>query len=478
VLIERGAQPDDYGTDGEEAPRPRRYSSDLLPTHRRLTEIHRTARGTLSLMPKLTMPVETEDAPADTAPPVIPPQRYPHLAVHAPAVERRPEPAPAAVAPPVPTPPAQTPAEPEEQPPTAEAVVASIHEPELPAKPVNEVEMKPARPRRGKRWVRVRVMYRRTEGLRHWGWGIARRGLVMLMTGLFITAVWTPRLLWWAVSSAAVHGYRATHAAITFTWGVLSDAARATPRPERNPLMPRLSAGRGGPGDAASNTEAAEPRAWSQDVAPPYRPVVFMYPPKAQDTAQAERRPAAAGRTTRPTPAESVRQNDGPDATEEPAFPGGLFESLEAAPAGARHDREATPAARPRIVAAPSSLREPDLVDTPPPFQSTGWEIGILSAGLRNLVLAVVGATLGFIVGAVLFMTTPGPGVMAGVLLMIAGVGGLLLTLVQLNEWLTGLKHELTPSTRLGIRALGIAGAACLLAAFAVTTLPRGVWPI
>lgn len=455
---------------------------DLLPTHRRLPDIHRTSRGTLSLKPKLPAPPVEDAATADAAPPVIPPQRYRQPAEPAPAVEQQSVvmPEPAAQQAPAPSINGYTPALTQEPQPQPASTTSDEAEP--PAEPT--AEEVPAPRRRYKFWVRCRVMYRRTEGARRWLWRVGRRGLVLLLTGLFVTAVWTPRLLWWGVSGGVVHTYRITRSAVVFSWGVLSDAARATPVPDRNPLMPRPIPRSGEQTETGTNAnasgDAAQPRLRPVDVAPPYRPVVFMYPPKshAEAQAKADLEPAAPERVALPPQVDpGTDKTDADAASTQPVATSRL---LNPSATQRRTDRQTPPTspARNGIAPAPSSVREPDIVDTLPPFQSTGWEIGILSAGLRNLVLAVVGATLSFMVGSVLFMGTPGPAVMVGVLLMIGGVGGLLLTLVQLNEWLSGLKHELTPSTRLGIRALGMAGAACLLAAFAVTTLPRGIWPI
>lgn len=482
MLIESGAQREEFEADGDDKPQPRRYSVDLLPTQRRLPDIHRTSCGTLSLKPKLSAPPVKDAATADAAPPVIPPQRYRQPAVQAPAVEQQPAlmPEPTAQQESAQSITRYTPAL--TQAPQPQPANAQGDEDKPAGGPITEEV--PAPRRRYKFWVRCRVMYRRTEGARRWLWRVGRRGLVLLLTGMFIAAVWTPRLLWWGVSGGVVHTYRITRSAVVFSWGVLSDAARATPVPERNPLMPRpiprSAEQTKHQTDATASGDAAQPRLRPVDVAPPYRPVVFMYPPKshAEVQAKSDLKPAAPERVALPPHTDPGTDKTNADAA--PTQPVETSRLLNPSATQRRTDRQTQPTspARNGIAPAPSSVREPDIVDTPPPFQSTGWEIGILSAGLRNLVLAVVGATLSFMVGSVLFMGTPGPAVMVGVLLMIGGVGGLLLTLVQLNEWLAGLKHELTPPTRLGIRALGMAGAACLLAAFAVTTLPRGIWPI
>lgn len=102
----------------------------------------------------------------------------------------------------------------------------------------------------------------------------------------------------------------------------------------------------------------------------------------------------------------------------------------------------------------------------------------LATSGTNSLLLTLIGATAFFCVGFFLSQMEPRQVVVAGVGLMIAGVGGSLLSMMLLYEWLGSLRYQMAMPIRMLFGSAGLIGVVCLVVAFAAVTIPREHWPV
>ncbi|MEM9414290.1 MAG: hypothetical protein AAGA29_02275 [Planctomycetota bacterium] len=301
-----------------------------------------------------------------------------------------------------------------------------------------------------------------------------RRCLVTTFSIIFTVARWTPRVLW-CCSFGLLKAFA----------DILSEAAQTSKAPA--PLKQREAA------DAEPETESRAPLADHPPKAMPLpvsaQPIVShkavrVYP--AQRPAPAAVLPEHKPATATPRPQVSAIDDahahapalDAPPEVEADPLAPPPVPPLYPVTRDAIDEIAAAKRCKP-IAAAPSStllVFEADIpADVPHAAQMSP---GFFSSGLGNLLLILMGSTILFSAGFALSLVDHNTTMMAGVLLMIAGVGGSLLSMMLLNEWVNALRFQMVLPVRLGVRVMGLCAAISLLMAFAAVTIPREHWPI
>ncbi|XAL99554.1 hypothetical protein OT109_18490 [Phycisphaeraceae bacterium D3-23] len=299
------------------------------------------------------------------------------------------------------------------------------------------------------------------------------RHLIVATLSTLITAIrWIPRILWCCSFGVLKAGY-----------DILSEAARTShaPAPFKKPELAKQPEP-----EAISKPVVASQPVHAAAVSAPYRPVVFESPPSARAI---DRHPTPASKWTpepQPQIVPAAPSQNPPDAqpdtaprphkrdpNDPPPVPP-LYPVIKDATDEIASARRLGP-----LVVGPSSVLSAPTIDSSADLpRPAGSASGFFASGLGNLMLMLLGSTLCFAAGFGLSMLDKDSLVMLGVLMMIAGVGGSLLGVMLLNEWVSALRFQLKLPARFVIRVMGLCAAACLLAAFAAVTIPREHWPI
>ncbi|MFI4860650.1 MAG: hypothetical protein ACIAXF_08225 [Phycisphaerales bacterium JB063] len=307
-----------------------------------------------------------------------------------------------------------------------------------------------------------------------------RRGLVRSLSMVFTVVRWTPRILWCCSFGLIKAGY-----------DILSEAAQTSkapaPRQKQGAYkqLDTLKQDAGEPTQAAPPTQMRTYTSGAVVVSAPYRPVVFEDRPR--DVPPPRPEPAVSPRVTEST---TLGADSRPKASA-PISPTAAQPAVRRDPAQPPPvpplypvkkdfiDEIASANRSSRIIVGPSSVLPSHTADSPDDQAATkGGGGGFFASGLGNLLLILLGATMCFAAGFALSLLDKNSAMMAGVLLMIAGVGGILLGMMLLNEWVAALRFQLVWPVRLAVRGLGLCAAVCLLAAFAAATIPREHWPL